>query len=148
MRRTPSQNVVFHGPSPNDERFEPPGRSIATIILRGLRAEGFAAADEGNWRDGGWSIEVELPEVTLQVAIAKIGEPDQWIAQVATLRGPGVLAQLFGRPFVDRGDEVLSVARSIDRGLREAGYTDILWRLDGFPDSKHSTPLPVAPPHP
>ncbi|MGH7140759.1 MAG: hypothetical protein ACREHD_33925, partial [Pirellulales bacterium] len=142
MKRTASQNVVFHGPSLNDDPFEPPGRSIATTILHRLRADGFAADDEDNWRDGGWSIDVELSEVTLQVVIGKAGEPEQWIAQVATLREPGVVAQLFGWSFVDRSDEVLSIACAIDRGLREAGYTDILWRVDGFPDREHSTPLP------
>lgn len=43
MKRTSSQNVVFNGPSPNDDPFEPPGRSIVSSILRLLRAEGFAA---------------------------------------------------------------------------------------------------------
>lgn len=108
-------------------------------------AEGYAAADEDIWRDAGWSIDVELPEVTFQIAIGRTGEPGQWIAQVAALREPGVIAQLFGRPFVDRSDEILSVAWAIDRALREANYTDILWRIDGFPDRENSTPLPMTP---
>jgi hypothetical protein len=145
MARTSSQNVLFHGASPGDDRFEPPGRTIAKKLLEHLRAENFVAADEDNWRDGGWSIDVSVKDCVLQVAIAQAGETDTWIAQVAPLSEPGMIAQLFGRKFVDRTSEVLAVSRAIDGGLRQAGHTGILWCLDGFPDEASGTPEPIDP---
>jgi hypothetical protein len=145
MARTPSQNVLFCGTSPGDDQFEPPGRGIAKKLLEHLRAEKFVAVEEDNWRDGGWSIDVTVKDGALQVAIAQAGETDTWIAKVAPLSEPGMIAQLFGRKFVDRTSEVLAVSRAIDGGLRRAGYTGILWCIDGFPNEINSTPEPIDP---
>lgn len=144
MRRTPSQNVLFHGISSNDDPYEPPGRTIAKAILRHLRDDGFTAADEDNWRDCGWSIEIEIEQVNLQLALAE-AQADQWLAQIVPLNEPGMLARWFGRRFVDRSEEVLAVARSVDRWLRESGCSEVLWQLDGFPTPATSMPVPVAP---
>lgn len=141
--RTPSQNVLFCGTSPSDDPYEPPGRTIAKAILRQLREDGFSAADEDNWRDCGWSIEIEIEQFKLQFALAE-AQVDQWLAQIVAINEPGILAQWFGRKFVDRSKEVLAVARSVDRCLRHSGCTQILWQLDGFPTRATSTPSPVA----
>lgn len=142
--RTPSQNILFCGTSPNDDPYEPPGRTIAKAILRHLREDGFSAADEDNWRDCGWSIEIETEQVKLQFTLAK-AQADQWLAQIVVINEPGLLAQWFGRKSVDRSEEVLAVARSIDRWLRQSGCTEIFWQVDGFPKPATSTPSPVAP---
>jgi hypothetical protein len=144
MPRTPSQNVAFHGGFPNDDPFEPPGRSAAKVILRQLRADGFTAADEDNWRDCGWSIDVELQPAKLQVAISKSNGVNQWFAQIAAISEPGIVATVLGRRFTDCSDDVLSVAQSIDYALRHGGFSGIRWRLDGFPFPEVSTPGPAS----
>ncbi len=55
--RTPSQNVTFNGASIGDDEFEPPGHTIATRLRERLQRDGFATAEEDNWRDCGWSID-------------------------------------------------------------------------------------------
>ncbi|MCI0358013.1 MAG: hypothetical protein L0211_05995, partial [Planctomycetaceae bacterium] len=126
MARTPSQNVHFRGPSPGDDEFEPPGRAIAKRLLAHLRAEDFTAADEDNWRDCGWSIDVTIGDCILQLALTKVDEPDKWFAQVAPRGEPGWLVQLLGRKFVERTGEVLAVSRAIHECLRREGYGELL----------------------
>ena len=143
--RTASQNVSFNGDSPGDDPYEPPGRGITKLLLRSLRTEGFEAADEDNWRDSGWSIDLSVSGATLQLACARTGEQAKWIIQIAVLNEPGFFGRLIGKRFVDRSTEVLAVSRAVHNCLRQAGYTDILWRKDGFPDPANSTPEPIAP---
>jgi hypothetical protein len=144
MPRTPSQNVAFVGPWVGDDRFEPSGRSIAVGMRKALLSEGFAAGEEDNWRDSGWSIDVTFPTFVIEVALAQASEVNRWMAQIAPLKEPGALAQLSGKTFVSRETEVLAVSRALHRWLLVAGYQDVWWRIDGFPDSDQSTPEPVG----
>ena len=144
MRRTPSQNVIFRGESTADDQFEPRGRGIAKKLLCQIRADGFDAADEDNWRDCGWSIDVSASGTVLQLALAETDETGRWIADVAPLCEPGIIAQLFGRKFVDRSEDVLSLSLSVSRFLRQSGFSDILWCVDGFPDIGNGTPEPIT----
>lgn len=144
MARTPSQNVAFTGASHGDDRFEPAGRGIAVGMRDGLRSAGFAASDEDNWRDSGWSIDVTFPAFVIEVALAQTSEDQHWMAQVAPLKEPGAIAQLFGRAFISRETEVLAVSRALHRWLLGSGYQDVWWRIDGFPEPDHRSREPVG----
>lgn len=143
MAHTPSQNVTFTEASVTDGHFEPPGRDIAVRMRDYLRREGFAASNEENWRDCGWSVGLTFPEVTIQIALARSGDANRWIAQVAPLKEPGLLAQLFGRPFMSHESEVLTVSRTIHRWLLESGSGAVLWCVDGFPEPGNGVPEPM-----
>ena len=143
MHRTPTQNVKFDGVSAGDDEFEPPGHGIASVLREHLRQDCFGAAEEDNWRDCGWSIDVPVGEVAIQVAVAKTAESNRWIAQISVLNEPGLLSRFFGRAFVPRTSEVLAVARSIHKCLVDRGYHDILWCLDGFPEKGKGEGVPI-----
>lgn len=135
MPRTPSQNVIFRGASSGDEPQDPPGLGITVRVRDHLRANGLSVKDEDNWRDSGWSLDVQFPRAIIQVTLARTGDAGQWIARVAALNEPGVVARLLGRPCVSREAEVLAVSRQIHRWLLAEGFAGTLWCVDGFPDA-------------
>jgi hypothetical protein len=141
---TPSQNVTFCGESVGDDEFEPPGHAIATRLRERLQRDGFDAAEEDNWRDCGWSIEVTCQGFTIEIAITRTAVSGPWVAQVAALNEPGFILRMLGRPFVSRDAEVLAVARSFHKWLLDAGYTDVLWSLNEFPEPGKASQEPVA----
>jgi hypothetical protein len=109
-----------------------------------LSNDGFAADEEDNLRDCVWSIEIALPGVSIQIALAQAGEADRWLLQVAPLNESGFLSRLLDRRFVSREAEVLSVSRSVHRWLLDADYTSVLWRIDGFPEEGNGSAEPAA----
>jgi hypothetical protein len=134
MPRTPSQNVLFVGQSPGDDQCEPPGRSLAERIESHLRDEGYPTGEFDNWRDCGWSLCANLGEARIEVAMASAATRDEWMLQVYCASDVGLIGRLLGRPFVDRSEEVLRVARAIHECLRSCGCSNFRWRLDGPPD--------------
>jgi len=146
MGRTLSQNVVFHGDSHDSDPCEPPGHNITQRLRNHLQSNGYAVAVEEIWRDSGWSVEIQLMGIVLQVAIVRTGDPGDWFAQIAPTKSPGFFASLFrSRSINNHTPEVLDVARSVHQWLLQAGYDHVLWRVDGFPKPGNATPEPTVP---
>lgn len=137
------QNVLFVGESPGSDPLDhPPGEGIAKQVESSLREQGFDPGPIDNWRDCGWSMALTLRDAVLQIALAPATEPKLWIAQVACINQPGFLSRLFGAKVSDRSGELFDVAMALHRALVGAGYLDIRWRIDGFPDGGNSSPEP------
>jgi hypothetical protein len=130
-----SQNVLFVGESTGDDPHEhPPGAGIAQRIANSLGEQGFLPGSIDNWRDCGWSIELLLGQAVLEIGLAATAEPKLWMLQVACLNHPGFLARIFGAKKLDCSKELFEVASAIHRALVSAGYAEIRWRVDGYPD--------------
>lgn len=147
MAHTPSQNVLFVGESPGDEEYDPPGAFIARQVAEGLRSNGFSPSPIDNWRDCGWSMDLEFGDAELQIALTATAEPKGWMLQIACMNDPGFIGRLLGKRFVDRSSEIFETALAVHDSLVSSGFTHIRWCLDGYPDDAESTPQPVRPNH-
>jgi hypothetical protein len=137
-----SQNVVFEGESIGDDPHHSPGEGIICLIAEFLNEKGYSPTAIDNWRDCGWSIELEIDTTELQISVARTSLPNSWIAQVACLDQPGPLRRLFGAKLRDCNSELFEIALAVHRALSEAGLTKIRWCIDGYPDGSNSSPEP------
>lgn len=139
-----SQNVLFLGDSPGDDPYEPPGAGLTNQIAEALRQDGYAVGEIDNWRDCGWSIDLQVGQAALQIALGSTLRPREWILQVACINQPGLLRRLFGAKRFDCSQELVDVASAVHRALIAAGCSELRWRIDGFPSERHFSPEPSA----
>jgi hypothetical protein len=138
-----SQNVLFSGDPPLDAEFNyPPGATIAHLVNDALRDRGYEPSTIDNWRDCGWFFNLSINDGRYEISLAQTSSNNQWILQIACTNDPGTIARLFGKRFVDRSDTLHEIAAAIQGILESNGYTELRWRLDGFPDDSESTSEP------
>ena len=143
---TTTQNVSFVGKCPPVDGIDhPPGEGIARLLERSLRDQGFNLELVDNWRDCGWLIWFAIENSKFEIALASMAEANVWMLQIACASDPGVIARLFGKRAVDHCDEVHKIACAVHDILQANGYTELRWRLNGFPDKEQSTPTPLHP---
>ena len=137
-----SQNVLFEGASTGDEQYDPPGKRVISLVVDFLRQKGYSPEAIQNWRDSGWSTTLPLGTANLQIALARVSPPNQWMAQIASLDQPGALRRLFGAQLRDCSSELFEVALVVHAALTDAGFANIKWCIDGCPDESNSSPGP------
>ena len=138
-----SQNARFSGVSPGATGDEhPPGGPFARSIAERLTAVGWETSSPENWRDTGWSFVSKRAGADLEVALAVMTPAEEWMLQVAPLRGGGLLSGLLGRRRSANANDVLGLARAIDAILKTDQVSGLLWCWDGMPERDHGTPTP------
>jgi hypothetical protein len=138
-----SQNALFVVESSGDYLFDhPPGAGIAQTLANGLRGQGFRPGSIDNWRDCGWSIDVSLGHADLQISLAPTVEPKLWMLQVSCFNQPGFLACFLGAKRLDCTMELFKLASAIHQASASAGYGEIRWCVDGYPDDGNNSPEP------
>lgn len=140
-----SQNARFSGVSRAATGDEHPlGEPFARSIAERLTAAGWETSMPDNWRDTGWCFVSKRAGADLEVALAAINPPAEWMLQVAPHRGGGVLSGLLGRRPSASANDVLGLARAIDAILKTDHVTGLLWCWDGMPEPDHGTTSPEA----
>lgn len=138
-----SQNVLFvRQPAEIDLHAHPPGKPIIDLIAEDLRSQGYRPCTIDDWRDCGWAIAITVGEAKLEIRLASTSETGLWIAQVASISQPGMLARLFGAKWVDHSDEIMQIAKDLHQSLAAASYRDIRWCADSYPDDNENSPEP------
>jgi len=112
-------------------------------LERELKKAGWVTSEIDNWRDCGWAVDCEQKERKLEVIVAALPDEGRWMLQIAPQSIVGTLGRLFGRRSSATQDDVLVLAKDVDRLLMRSGQTsDALWCRDGFPKAGTATAQP------
>ena len=139
-----SQNCAFTAKPDEDPEFDhPAGATLARLLKRELELAGWATSDIENWRDCGWSVVCDRGGKKLEVVVAALPDDGRWMLQVAPVFVARFIGRLFGRVSSATQTDVLSLAKEVDRVLKDSGHAgDALWCWDGFPKSGSATSQP------
>ena len=123
----------------------PPGAALAKRLEDGLREHLADVGAPENWRDCGWSIDVQCAGLRLQVYFAPYSKEGSWLLAVAPLDQPGALARLFGRkaaPSAAALQQVCMLVHNILAGVPQV--QNIQWMLGGPPEKVPHVQSPAA----
>lgn len=113
----------------------PPGEVLAIKLEGSLRDQFAEVGAHENWRDCGWSVDVECDQLRLHVYFAPYSSKSTWLLAVAPLNQPGLLARAFGpRPSLAASalQRVSATVHTVLAGIPLVG--EIRWMFGGPPE--------------
>lgn len=120
-------------PIPNGTH--PPGEALAVKLEDGLREHFSAVAARENWRDCGWSIEVQCDDLRMQVYFAPYSSESDWLLAVAPSNQPGLLARMLGRKALPTASALQQVSAIVHAVLANVPQVQkVNWMLGGPPE--------------
>jgi hypothetical protein len=124
----------------------PRGASIARLLQSQLESKGWKGGELENWRDCGWSFLCSKGNTQLEVAVSGLQDASEWMLQIAPVLTPGFWGRLLGQTPSATPNDCFAVAKEVHGTLRtNNSFSRFMWRQDGFPDERNSTPEPAKP---
>jgi hypothetical protein len=116
-------HATFNADFPNQEAFEPPGRPLADYLAESLRLAGYVVTVD-NWRDVGWSVDLNIDGAAVYLYFAAFEGPDDWL--LCCTSDVGLIKRLFGRPTNEKQKRTLAIL--VDKALKaDLRVSNIRW---------------------
>ena len=141
-----SQNLCWRSPGrPEDSPDHRPGRYFAETVRAGLLAAGWDVDAPDDWRDVGWLVRLQRNGASIAIFLARLGQGDEWMLQIAPERVAGLIGRVLGRANSATSSDVLTAAHQVHSTLSSVdGVSSMRWRWDGRPGDGNASPQPAA----